>query len=559
MQRKSLIKMLGLLMLVLAVLTACTAGGDEEKNKQEEAEEKVFDPEPNPDATQISTYDEDRIKEQEKIDQKLLAEYEKGSYSFDDPFIKLDPYNVAPLTALLKFETDKPMEIEVIVGSGNGQTPIEKKWKGYETDHEIPVLGLYPDTNNTVVLKAQDKDGNTKTTELSIKTEALPDGLPTTELVKANPEAMEDGLTFVVPSKNYLYAVDENADIRWYTDMEFRTIFTRLDNGNILINTKESEQEQYPELLEMDLLGKISNGYKIHIDGYEKDNLLHHDVIELPNGNWLATTHEPDSKYTEDHMHVIDRETGETVQEIDLKDIFPKEAYEEYDGEYAEDHDWFHLNAIWFDETDNSILISGRHQDTVMKLSYPDAKIKWILAAHEEWPKDYEQYLLDPENEDMKFPGGQHAVKTLPDMDRDDDTLDILLFDNNHVVTRGDREASDKYSHAVQYRINEKEHTISEVWEYGKDRGESFFSAIVGNTQYLPDTGNRLITSGYIAPEEDSDARISKVVETNDKDDADVVFEITVSDFTEFSGKQAYRAVRMPLYPEQDWEFGLKE
>ncbi|MGY0691377.1 hypothetical protein ACW2QC_01135 [Virgibacillus sp. FSP13] len=40
---------------------------------------------------------------------------------------------------------------------------------------------------------------------------------------------------------------------------------------------------------------------------------------------------------------------------------------------------------------------------------------------------------------------------------------------------------------------------------------------------------------------------------------SNVVFEITVSDFTEFSGKQAYRAMRMPLYPEQDWEFKLEE
>src|SRR5690625_122536 len=103
----------------------------------------------------------------------------------------------------------------------------------------------------------------------------------------------------------------------------------------------------------MDLTVKVSNAYKIHIDGYEKGNLLHHEVIELPNGNLLATTHEPDSDYVEDQMHEIDRETGKTVQEIDAKSFFPKEAYEEYDGKNAEDGDWFHQNAIRFDETDN--------------------------------------------------------------------------------------------------------------------------------------------------------------------------------------------------------------
>src|SRR5699024_9621049 len=129
-----------------------------------------------------------------------------------------------------------------------------------------------------------------------------------------------------------------------------------------------------------------------------------------------------------------------------------------------------------------------------------------------------------------------------------DDTVDVLLFDNNHVVTRGDRGISNQFSRAVQYRINEKEKTVSEVWSYGEERGEAFYSEIIGNAQYLPDTGNRLITSGYIDPGEDSDERISKVVETNDEKDADVVFEITLPDLEKYSGKYDYRAVRMTLY-----------
>src|SRR5699024_8435221 len=130
-----------------------------------------------------------------------------------------------------------------------------------------------------------------------------------------------------------------------------------------------------------------------------------------------------------------------------------------------------------------------------------------------------------------------------------DDTVDVLLFDNNHVVTRGDRGISNQFSRAVQYRVNEKEKIISEVWSYGEERGEAFYSEIIGNAQYLPETGNRLITSGYIEPEEDSDEIVSKVVETNDKDDADIIFEIMLPNLEKYSRKYVYRAVRMPLYP----------
>ncbi|SFD86728.1 arylsulfate sulfotransferase [Lentibacillus persicus] len=536
------IVLVGIFALIFIMLAGCLPGGDDE--------EETFDPAPNPDAEQISAYDDERMAEQAEMDDELSAEYEDGSYSFEDPFIKLNPYGVTPLAALVKFETEEPVEIEVAVGNGDGQVPIQKKWDGYSTSHEIPVLGLYPDTENTVVLKAEDEEGDTQTTEFSITTEPLPEDLPETDLEKANPRQMEDGLTFVIPSKNYLYAVDHNADVRWYADMPFRHIFNRLENGNVVFNTKESGQEKYNQLLEMDMLGNVANAYEITIDGYEKDFLLHHDVIELPNGNLLATTHEPDSKYVEDYMHTIDRETGETIQEIDLKELFPKAAYEDYDGEYAEDNDWFHLNAVWFDENDQSILISGRHQDAVMKLSYPEAEIEWILASPEGWPDKYDNYLLEAESDDVKFPAAQHAMKTLPDMDGNDDTLDVLLFDNNKVITRGDRDESGQYSRAVQYRIDESDGSVDEVWSYGEERGKAFYSTIVGNTQYLPQTGNRLITSGYIAPDEDEPPRISKIVETNDQAEADVLFEITVAGFEEYSGRQAYRAIRMPLYPE---------
>src|SRR5699024_3944053 len=251
----------------------------------------------------------ERMNDQAQIDEDLLSEYEDGDYSFEDPFIKVDPYDAAPLTALAKFDTKEPVQIKVTVGGEEGQEPIEKTWEGYETEHEIPVLGLYPATENTVTLEATDEEGNIETTEVSIATEALPDDFLTTDLDVADTEKMEDGLTFIIPSKEYLYAVDENADVRWYSTLPIRHIFLRLENGNVLFVTKDKEQDQYNELLEMDLTGKVSNAYKVHIDGYEKGNLLHHEVIELPNENLLATTHEPDSDYVEDQMHEIDRET----------------------------------------------------------------------------------------------------------------------------------------------------------------------------------------------------------------------------------------------------------
>src|SRR5699024_4517064 len=128
------------------------------------------------------------------------------------------------------------------------------------------------------------------------------------------------------------------------------------------------------------------------------------------------------------------------------------------------------------------------------KISYPDAEIEWILGADEKWPDDYKQYLLEPEG-DVKFPAGQHAMKIVdnPDFENHPELKDIILFDNNEVFTRGDREARKKDIKAIRYTENEEDMTIEETWNYGIDRGKEFYSHIIGNVQYLYDQDNIIL------------------------------------------------------------------
>src|SRR5690625_3665421 len=75
-RKRNLMFMLGVLALMLT-LVACTENEEEAKDEpDEEAEskEEVFDPEPGPDAKQVSFYDEERINDQEEIDVKLRAD-----------------------------------------------------------------------------------------------------------------------------------------------------------------------------------------------------------------------------------------------------------------------------------------------------------------------------------------------------------------------------------------------------------------------------------------------------------------------------------------------------
>ncbi len=527
----------------------------ENETDKEKAEPISF--QPDGEVEQLSTYDTRRMEEQKEIDQKLQEEYEQGSYSLENPFVTKDPYGVAPLTALAMFKTDKPAQITVTVEGKDANSDVQKTFEGYNTEHSIPVLGLYPDTENTVTIEATTEGGESTESTFTVATEPLPDDFLTNETVEAKPEKMENGLTFIVPSTRYVYAVDHNADVRWYSTLWNSHIFKRFENGNIMYITKEEGQEKYNEILEMDMLGKVYNSYILNMEEHPRTNVVHHDVIELPNGNLLATVHDLESDYVQDEMIEIDRETGETVRDFNFRDIFPESFYQEYDGAKEENGDWFHQNAVWYVEKDDSILVSSRHQDLIMKMSYPEGEVDWILADHEQWPDSYERYLLEPKGEDFKFPAGPHAPMTMPDFDNNEATNDYLLFDNNIVITRGHDPASEEYSQMIQYRINPEKMTIEEVWAYGEERGKDLYSNIVGDANYHENTGNRMLTSGYI--DVGGDERISKIVEVTGEQDADVVYELKVSGFEQGSHRQAYRALRLPLYPEKEWNVELGE
>ncbi|WP_163969563.1 aryl-sulfate sulfotransferase [Oceanobacillus halotolerans] len=534
--------LLATIIMVIAIITITMTMEDETLTNDDQTDNQTIN--------QLTTYDERRINEQQEIDAERNETYENGDYTVENPLITVDPYGVTPLTALIMFETEDPTQITITVEGKDDEADISKEFSDFNTQHEIPVLGLYADSTNTVTVQATTEDGDTQTTELSIQTEALPDDFLTTEVAEADATKMEEGLTFIVPSTRYVYGVDHNADVRWYSTLWNSHVFKRLENGNILYITKEEGQDQYNELLEMDMLGKVENAYLVQLENYEDTNVVHHDVIELPNGNLLATTHDTSSDYIEDEMTEIDRETGETVRNFNFRDIFPASFYEDYYGASAADGDWFHQNAVYLDETDNTLLISSRHQDLTMKIGYPDGEIKWIMAAHDKWPEEFEQYLLEPQGDSLKFPAGPHAIMNIPDQDNDEATTDYLLFDNNIVITRGNKDVSEEFSRAVQYRINDEDMAIEEVWSFGEERGTNFYSNIVGDADFLPNTANRLITSGYITVEADEDARNSRIIEVTDQNPAEVVYEIIVSDFEEGSHRQAYRAERMRLYEE---------
>ncbi|SES80352.1 arylsulfate sulfotransferase [Salinibacillus kushneri] len=491
------------------------------------------------------------LEEQNQLEEEIFQESE-GS-TFADPYVKVDPYNRSPLSALAIFKTEEPAQVSITVEGKTEDADISNTFEGYKTNHEIPILGLYPDAENTVQLTVTTESGETSEQKLNLKTEPLPDNIPTISVKEAKKEKMDLGettLTFAIPSTKHPYGFDTNGDIRWYGAGYNSHVLKELKNGNLLYLGKDSNGgNAYNRLFETNFIGKLVNAFKISEEAAQAESegmestLIHHDVAELPSGNLLLTVNDGQGSYIEDTMIEIDRETGEVMNLIDLKDIVPEELYREYDSTPKKDGltDWFHQNSVVYDESDNSIIISGRNQDTVMKIDYETNEIKWILSDSEGWTGKYEDLLVEGIGEDFKYTGGQHDATIMPDFDNNPDTIDLLIYDNNTVVTRGNEDLSKDFSAGTQYRINEKEKTAEIVWSYGKERGEELFTNIVGSAKYLDDTGNRLIGFGHV----DKGNR-SHIVEVTDDQEAEVVFEAVVSEFP--TGAWVYRGVRYELY-----------
>ena len=54
-----------------------------------------------------------------------------------------------------------------------------------------------------------------------------------------------------------------------------------------------------------------------------------------------------------------------------------------------------HFNSIFYDPRDDSILLSGRRQDAVVKIDRKTSELTWILGPHDRWKRAVELLSID--------------------------------------------------------------------------------------------------------------------------------------------------------------------
>lgn len=494
-----------------------------------------------------------------------------------DKFIKnteVNPSGYNPLSAKVLLNLPTLGRIKVIVKSKKGyrEPDVEHLYCSVEKVQSVPVLGLYPNYNNEVILIYTDKAGNERArATIYIQTNSLDISyLPTANVVTANISAMEPGMNLInspglsEADTSCPFIIDSDGEIRWILDWrnskELNHIgaqcgLHRMKNGNYVTGDFNNHQ-----IVEVNTLGEIIHQWDLKALGYS----YHHEITETSNGKLLVAVTKNDAMLADgsnvrslDHAIELDPLTGNITKEWDFAQMLDSSRINKIDDDtpgasyYGQSKsNWLHNNGLA--ESDGEMVATGRWQG-IFKYNY-DGNLKWIIAPHNNWKEKYKQYLLTPLDKngqpitdqdvinglkihpDFEWSWGQHCPVMLPNGH-------VLVFDNGYCRQYTSQHGKN-YSRIVEYKIDEKQMTIQQVWQYGKERSECYSAAISG-VQYLDKTGNRLFCPG-MGNKLSNGKGGARIIEINPQTQQ-VVFELElISDIV----MVFHRADRISLYPD---------
>ena len=440
--------------------------------------------------TSTITKSKDRVIKSYNLDKQIQDELENGGHTFLEPFTILNPFGNSPLTAVVLFETEEEYAVRVTVEGNTDETDVVGNVEA-STLHRVPIIGLYPDKENEVTIELLDNNGSVvDTTVVFIQTDVLPSSMENLVEVEKYTETSSYGLLEVSGfGTPHPFAFDTQGDVRWYLSESYASYgYFPLSNGHFIVMdgdvmTQTYEKPHAQQLYEMDYLGRVHQIYFI-----EKG--AHHEIIEMtPGGNLLVLTNSID-EHVEDVVEEIDRETGEIVKSLDMREIFG--------DTYVDRMDWAHLNTASYNPIDDTVILSPRNIHSGIKIDWSTNELIWILGDPNFWEgTPFYNKVLQPEG-DIIWHYQPHAIYEITeDLDGDSDTIHVMLFDNHWDKTRKVKSFDNlEYSYVSLYTINEETKTVSQPHIY-----EGVKSKITSNFRFNYENSRVFFMGGYLAKE----------------------------------------------------------
>jgi arylsulfate sulfotransferase len=476
--------------------------------------------------------------------------------------------SLAPLAGTLQLRTDEPSRVSVSVSDGTNTW--SRHFYDYTNIHAVTLLGFKPHRTNAITVTVTDHLRNQVTagTPQPFITAPLPADFPAPVPLISKPEQMEPGYTlFRLVNNNtlkaYLTAVDNAGDVVWYSAIPSVLEVRQLANGDLFLPLSTN-------FVEYNMLGQTVRSWPVppngwNINGHDGSVTSHGTILYLNDASTIVTnfpTSATNSNAPVANASVLYNRVAE-LSETNSTTLLgswsvigmlqpTRVNYLSFSIHTGLGWDAEHANAVIEDPRDDSIIVSLRHQDAVVKFSR-DGRLKWILGPHANWATSFQPYLLTPVATPFQWNYAQHAPMITPQ-----GTL-LIYDDGNFRASPFDPGVADpsNYSRAVEYAINEETMEVSQVWDYGRTNGEPLYTDRVGNADWLPKTGNVLITFGNVdyvngvhPSPYSTNATMLRIKEVTHDPAPEVVFDLAFFDYTDhtstYKGCFAYRSHRIP-------------
>lgn len=297
---------------------------------------------------------------QNNVADELESKKSLNDYDEDHMLIEYNPFKTNTLSLYVYFNTEEATKVSYTVKAP--ETDYENFSANvdgsYRTEHEFQVLGLIPGTLNEVEFAIEDEDGNTITRTYEYTTSSLL-GNEDVQLEEMNStvDSVDIGnglLAFMgndSDEQDFMYYYDEDGVIRGEIPiLGYRSHRLLFQDDLMYFSVAESK------MVAMNGLGQIVKIYDL--GQYE----LHHDYVFDNDGNILILASDTESDTVEDRIVLLDVETGEVSEVLDLEDLFG--SYKDMTGhDEDEDWDWMHINTLQWLE-DGSVILSSRETST---------------------------------------------------------------------------------------------------------------------------------------------------------------------------------------------------
>ena len=435
----------GMLAMILAMgMTACANADTKEKSttKKEQVSESDEKKEQKKSDNEAYVMNEkqkkiyEKIKktynaeEQQKIADELEKKKESQEYTLSNMLIEYNPFGTNTQSLYVYFETDSAVKVSYTIHVKEDDIADFSRNvyqdEEYQKEHEFQVIGLIPDTENTITFYITNEDGSTDTKEIVYEMGSLygEEAVQLDTDVKQSADKLEDGLYVVLgndsTSMDFMYYYDNNGVLRGEVPLlGYRSHRLIFDENSMYYSISEKKMAQ------VNRLGQVTKVYDL---GNYK---LHHDYVFDENGNMLILATDTTQDSVGDIVLKLDVNSGEVTEVLDLGDLF---------GEYkktcvknsSDELDWMHINTIQY-IGNGSVLLSSRETSTIIKVDniYDGPVVSYMIGEKDFWKDTSYVSLLLNKKGDFTIQGGQHTITYETDESLADGQYYLYMFDNN--------------------------------------------------------------------------------------------------------------------------------